>query len=228
VPKSIQQKSVNYLVDEVLTYPEWLFGNDIFTKIYPVKNSPNGYYEFAPLELLKNYQSYVFWDMLSEERLARMYENEALNGKRAYTALDMLNQINDALFAKTRRGQTLTIQERVAQKGYVDALIIASDRGAARKEKKSIAQIDLEPKVGEHYLCSHANCSHNHDVAFTSATRRIKFTQLSRVSDIVSIKRGELLRIRNLLKQKLSITDTATQYHYQDLIMRIDDALKAE
>lgn len=228
VPKSIQQKSVKYLVDEVLTYPEWLFGNDIFTKIYPVKNSPNGYYEFAPLELLKNYQSYVFWDMLSEERLARMYENEALNGKRAYTALDMLNQLNDALFAKTRRGQALTIQERVAQKGYVDALIIASDRGAARKEKKSIVQIDLEPKVGEHYLCSHANCSHNHDVAFTSATRRIKFTQLSRVSDIVSIKRGELLRIRNLLKQKLSITDTATQYHYQDLIMRIDDALKAE
>ena len=48
------------------------------------------------------------------------------------------------------------------------------------------------------------------------------------MSDIVSIKRGELLRIRNLLKQKLSITDTATQYHYQDLIMRIDDALKAE
>ena len=43
-----------------------------------------------------------------------------------------------------------------------------------------------------------------------------------------SIKRGELIRILSLLKSKRHSGDTATQFHYEDVIMRIQTALGQE
>ena len=48
------------------------------------------------------------------------------------------------------------------------------------------------------------------------------------VSDAISVKRGELVRILNLLKGKRRSGDTATQFHYEDVIMRIQTALGQE
>jgi hypothetical protein len=48
---------------------------------------------------------------------------------------------------------------------------------------------------------------------------------MNRVSDDVSVKRGELLRVKELLSKKVKIADEATRFHYQDLILRIEEAL---
>ena len=57
--------------------------------------------------------------------------------------------------------------------------------------------------------------------------RHINFygTQINRVSDAMSVKRGELLRIKDLLQSRLNTQDVATQYHYRDMILRINTAL---
>ena len=43
--------------------------------------------------------------------------------------------------------------------------------------------------------------------------------------DAISVKRGELLRIKKLLQSRLGTSDTATRYHYEDMILRINTAL---
>ena len=67
-------------------------------------------------------------------------------------------------------------------------------------------------------------------VCLSSASRSIDMggTQTARVSDAISVKRGELLRILSLLKGKRRSGDTATQFHYEDVIMRIQTALGQE
>jgi len=50
-------------------------------------------------------------------------------------------------------------------------------------------------------------------------------TQINRVSDAISVKRGELMSILQLLKNKRNISDPATRFHYEDMILRIQTAL---
>lgn len=221
VPKALQADAVKFLCQEVLTYPAWLFSGDIYRRIYPVRQSPDGPYEYAPMELYKNYQGYVLWDMLDDERLARMLENEAQNGDGAYTVSNMLDDIFATLFAPTRRGAPLTVYERIAQKGYIDALIIAADRGVARKEKKSI--VDYYGPMPN--LACDDRCAQMVGRGITTATRRIKYNQLTRVGDQLSLKRAELQRIAALFKQRLNTGDRATKAHYHDMMYRIADAL---
>jgi hypothetical protein len=59
------------------------------------------------------------------------------------------------------------------------------------------------------------------------AHRELNFygSQINRVSDVISVKRGELLRIKELLQSRLGTSDIATRYHYKDLILRINTAL---
>lgn len=229
VSADMQRKAVQFLVEHVFTYPEWLFAAPIYSKVLPTKNSPDGPFEYAPMEIFKYYQSYIFWDLLDEERLSRMYEHEAAHGAKAYTVLDLLDDLHRAIFAKTQARKSLSIHERITQKNYVDALIIASDRNAASKESKKLHEHGYQHQSQQGVcMCGLVHgCAidHEHDRHFENAERRIKFAQLNRSSEVMSSKRGELLRIRKLLAQSQQSGDRATQNHYTDLLMRIDHAL---
>ena len=48
VPADYQRKSVKYLIDEVFTTPEWLFGAKAWDKAYAQRSSPVGQMEYAP------------------------------------------------------------------------------------------------------------------------------------------------------------------------------------
>ena len=50
--------------------------------------------------------------------------------------------------------------------------------------------------------------------------------QSNRTSDAVSVKRGELLRVRELLQKRVNTTsDLAARYHYTDVLLRINTGL---
>ena len=72
VEKEKQQAALRFLLDEVLCYPKWLFDPEIAQYTYLLKNTPLGVVENAPTQVLKNAQAYVFWDLLSNNRLIRM------------------------------------------------------------------------------------------------------------------------------------------------------------
>ena len=215
VDKERQRQSVQFLLDEVLCFPEWLFGNDEAKQIYVLQNTPKGTYEMEPGMLLKNTQNYVLWDLLSNERLVRMYQNEWINGDKAFSAVDMMQMLHNHIFRKTIASQKLNVMERSLQKSFVDALITAA------AEQESI-KLNSKKLIDDH--CAQMPCERE---LASSRSRIITMTntQISRNSDALSVKRGELIQIMSLLKNRRSTGDLSTRMHYEDVILRIQTAL---
>lgn len=212
VPKHLQKKSVEFLIRETITDTDWLFESDLNKYTFPLKSSPAGYIENAPSLLLKNAQSYIYWDLLSNNRLIRMSENEYQNGEDAFTPVELMDMLYDGVFKNSGRRKKLTVKERFIEKGLVDALIQAVSEDAATKGgKKSLTNsINIDNKA-----------------AVSDVIRNISFygSLANRISDAISAKRGLLLKIRETVQQGTKSKDRATRYHYKDLLLRIDSAL---
>ena len=228
VEKEKQQAALKFLMDEVLTYPKWLFDTEVGQYTYLLRNTPIGKQENAPTQILKNAQAYILWDLLGNTRLMRMIENESVNGKKAFTVVELMDGLHKNIFGITERGGIPNVMERSLQKNCLDALLTAAAEPEAVKINKKIAN--------EHFLLDHTtpfcSCYAAEQRALRQedrmgAPRVLNFygSQLNRISDAISVKRGELLRIKKLLQNRLGTSDTATRYHYEDMILRINTAV---
>ena len=231
VDKKLQKDALRFLMEEVLTYPEWLFGAEITDYTYILRNTPIGVMEEHPNYALRNQQNYVLWDLLQNERIMRMLENEYANGKEAFTAYEMMDMLHRHIFASTIRDKKLNVMERSLQKSFVDALITAAAKDQGLKLNKTIADSYekhplLDSEENRCICCEEAMLQRG----LSSAPRTIKISsaQIERTSDAISVKRGELMKIMTLLKKKLANNDKATRLHYIDIISRIQDALELE
>lgn len=61
VEKEKQQAALKFLMDEVLTYPKWLFDTEVGQYTYLLRNTPIGKQENAPTQILKNAQAYILF-----------------------------------------------------------------------------------------------------------------------------------------------------------------------
>ena len=127
----------------------------------------------------------------------------------------MMQMLHNHIFRKTIAGQKVDVMERSLQKSFVDALITAA------AEQEGI-KINSKKLIGETGLCYLDDFELSN-----SRSRTISMTnsQISRTSDALSVKRGELIRIMNLMKSRRNIGDLSTQMHYDDVILRIQTAL---
>lgn len=227
VEKEKQEASLDFLLNEVLCYPRWLFDTEISDYTFLLRKNPTGVIEYAPSQILKNTQGYIFWDLLSNDRLMRMLENELKNGKKAFTVVEMMDKMHNSIFATTIKGGTPDVMERNLQKGFLDALITAAAESEGIKINKQLTATSGNP-----YLFHHTPwCSHDEfaieQAERMGAKRELSFYggQVNRISDAISVKRGELLRIKKLLESRRNTSDTAARYHYDDMILRINTAL---
>ena len=206
VEKERQRQAVQFLLDEVLCFPQWLFGDEQAKQLFLLRKTPMGTYEQDPSMLLKNAQNYILWDLLVNERLVRMYQNEWVNGDKAFSAVEMMQMIHQHIFRKTISGQKLNVMERSLQKSLVDALVTAASELEAFKSTKKLT---------------------DGQALADSRSRTIDMTnhQISRTSDALSVKRAEMMRILKLLKSRRTTGDLSTQMHYDDVILRIQTAL---
>lgn len=158
-----------------------------------------------------------------------MYQNEWENGDQAFTAVEMMDMVHQSLFRKTIAGQKLNVMERSLQKSLLDALITAAAESEGVKINKSLVE-EEEGNAGLSGLSGLfglSGCYSDSGSLDSSAPRTLDITmkQVSRTSDAISLKRGELLRILRLCKSKANTGDTATQMHYDDMALRIQTAL---
>lgn len=208
---------------------------------YLVVNSPVGRIENAPVYMLNNVRSYVLWDLLSDNRIMRMYENVDANGNKAFAPSEMMDMMHKQIFGPTIAGKTLTKDERSIQKNYVDALMIAANENMGLKDAKRAIH-----DGGENHIHAHADYPGDKDVLSllslesplkcydcmaagerTAGRRHINFygSHANRISDAISLKRNELLRILRLLKSRIPSASRDTRSHYEDLVMRINSSL---
>lgn len=227
VPADYQRKSVRYLIDQVFILPEWLFGAEAWDKSYPQRSSPVGQMEYAPYNFARELQYTVYYSLLRDERLLRMYEVEARQGRgrQTYTPEQMLDDITRAVFIRPG-ARTLTLYERMSQKNYIDALIVSSNITMVKTTKMGSK---LHDGNGCCSLMSDAPELHleplprPEDIGVATARN---YELMQRVSETTSAKRSEMRRLLTLVQSRFQSGDQATRNHYRDLELRLKEALR--
>lgn len=220
VEKERQRDAVKYLSEEVFVVPEWLFGAEVWKKSYPVRLSPAGEVEYSPYNTARELQYATFYDLLKDDRLMRMYEAETMLGKKkVYTPEEMFADLHKVVFKGTLQGRTLTLYERMTQKNFIDAIIVSSNKAVEKTTKKALHHAsgccDFAVRQAAFELPQQEEVQ----------LRNLQFSSMGRVSEAVSVKRGALIHVLRLAEKNQNSGDVATRQHYQDLIVRIKEAL---
>ncbi|WP_180979180.1 zinc-dependent metalloprotease [Hoylesella timonensis] len=220
VEKDKQRQALQFLLDEVLSEPKWLFDTPLSKLTYLQRKTPLGVEEQQPFYMLKNQQNYILWDLLNNDRLMRMYENEYENGKKAFTPVEFMDMLHRHIFRTTLAAKSPNLLERNLQKSFIDALITAAAEGEGVKINKKLYENSFFDQLDKRLGCQE-------ETYLSSKSRNIQMTntQVTRNSDALSLKRGEMIRVMKLLKSRLHRSDTTTRLHYEDVILRIQTAL---
>lgn len=112
VPKEHQQRALNFLQDELFSTPEWMLEEEILNKI-----------DFTvSVEKIRGLQTRTLNNLLSFDRLARMMENEAINGNEAYDILTFMESLTDGIWSELDRNRDIDTYRRNLQRAHVDRL----------------------------------------------------------------------------------------------------------
>lgn len=226
VPKAMQIKSLEFLKQEVMEVPDWLFSKDLLLKTFPIKDSPAGPYEYGPYNVRREFQYGILYSLVSQERLLRMMEMEVMLGKDSvYTANELLKEVRETVFAKTQRRKTLSITDRMLQQNYVDVLLVSTDKMLEKITKTSLQDNKLKMQ-NQLQVCDFSNDGKSVVGAEETSLRNIQVSSMGRTSDVAAAKRSELLQILTILEKNKGRGDDATKGHYLDLILRIRQSLR--
>lgn len=114
VPRQRQKAAVKWLIDNVMVEPTWLTPPSIVGKL----NSSSGF------GTISGAQSRTINGLLNNARLARMLDNETMNGPAAYSVLEMMNDLRGAVWSElSAPAPTVNRYRRSLQRGYVTTLI---------------------------------------------------------------------------------------------------------
>lgn len=185
-PKARQKEAVEFLLKEAFTTPEWMIDREILSRIEPA----------GVVDRIRGYQERTLRNVLDFSRLARMIENETLNGDKAYSVMEMLDDMRGSVWSEMYQAKQPDTYRRNLQRVYVEQMIDLME-----KEHPKL------PKVFENFIAyTPVNVSQ-------SDIRPIARGELSRLERDIK---------RNLPRMR----DTLTRYHYEDLLARIDAVLR--
>ena len=225
VPKSIQVEAMNYLKKQIFNLPEWLFNPALLSSTFAIKDTPLGPFEYGPYNLKREQQSSLMYNLVADDRLLRLLEMESIYGKdNIYTVTELLREIRETSFKQTLKGKSLSLDERMTQQNYVDALLVSADKLMEKVNKKA-----LQPLVKNNLpeLCDLTPRAFKDNTTVKGdELRYIHVSSMTRTSDVASAKRGELMKILTLLEKNKTNGDEETRSHYMDLILRIRQSLK--
>jgi len=112
VSKDHQKACVNFLNNHLFNTPYWMIEKDILNKI-----------EFAGMtNRIRTVQSSYLNNILDFGKMARMIENEALNGNNAYTLENFMNDVKNGIWSELRSGKKIDVYRRNLQRTYIQRL----------------------------------------------------------------------------------------------------------
>ena len=112
VKKSHQKKCMNFLHEQLFDTPTWMIDNNILNKI-----------EFAGItNRIRSTQSRTLNSILDFGKMARLIENEAINGKTAYTLIDMMSDLKKGIWKELYSNKTIDVYRRNLQLAYLDRI----------------------------------------------------------------------------------------------------------
>tara|TARA_B100000161_G_scaffold148884_1_gene105977 strand:+ start:375 stop:2834 length:2460 start_codon:yes stop_codon:yes gene_type:complete len=112
VSKEHQKACVNFLNNHLFNTPYWMIEKDILNKI-----------EFAGMtNRIRTVQSSYLSNILDFGKMARMIENEALNGNNAYTLENFMKDVKNGIWSELRNGKKIDVYRRNLQRTYIQRL----------------------------------------------------------------------------------------------------------
>ena len=146
-PRDKQERAMEFLQTQLFETPEWLIDQEIFNKI----ESDGG------IERIRSMQVRTLNNLLDFGRMARLMENEEVNGREGYGLLEMMTDLRKGLFEELPRGRTIDRYRRNLQRAYVERLeyimnneqrsLPAAFRRFAGQSSVDVAQSDIRPIV---------------------------------------------------------------------------------
>ena len=185
VPKDHQQASMDFLQEQLFETPEWLLDKELFGKIQ--------YSGF--IERVRGMQVRALNNVMSLGKMARLIENEELNGRDAYTLLEMMRDMRNGVWSELRTGRSIDTYRRNLQKAHIDRLEYLMKAENQRKL----------PDFGGYRKSTAVNTSQ-------SDIRSIARAELNNLRRTVRAAIGRT-------------GDTMSLYHLRDVLERIDNIL---
>ena len=182
VPTDHQKKCMEFIQTQLFETPEWLLDQEIFNKVQ----------YSGSVERIRALQVGTLNNILHLGKMARIIENETMNGKGAYGLLEMMRDMRRGIWSETRNGRKIDTYRRNLQKAHIDRLEYLM---TAENQKK-------QPALGGYRKSTVVNTSQ-------SDIRSVARAELN------NLKRD----IRNGLSR---ISDSMSRYHLQDALERID------
>ena len=122
VKKSRQQNCMNFLHNQLFKTPKWMINKEILNKI-----------EFAGItNRIRSTQSRTLNSLLDFGKMARLIENEAINGKNAYSLIEMMTDLRKGIFNEVYKNKTIDVYRRNLQLAYLDRIsyLMSNEQGS--------------------------------------------------------------------------------------------------
>lgn len=190
-PKAMQKAALDFLNRQVFRTPSWLIDKNIWNKI----NAP------GTSDPLASAQEAALAGVLSADRMNRMqFCVDRFGAENAYSALDMINDLQNDLFSELKSNKAIDSYRRMLQKSYVDKL----------------DNLINPPAAGNITV-----------IGFPTGGRTNPYASgLNNRSDVYSIAKAQLVQLRGqVTAAAAAATDRMSKIHLQDLADKIKKAL---
>ncbi|MFD2530216.1 MULTISPECIES: zinc-dependent metalloprotease [Polaribacter] len=112
VDKAHQKAALKFVINQLFKTPTWMLDKDLFSKTQ----------SSGALERVRSLQVRTLNSLLSADRMARMIENETLNGAKAYNLVSMFSDVRKGIWSELYSGRTIDTYRRNLQKAHVERL----------------------------------------------------------------------------------------------------------
>ena len=112
VAKATQKQALQFVTNELFKTPKWMLDQNIFSKT-----------EFSgSVERVRGLQVRTLNNILDAGRMARMIENETMNGTQAYSLIQMMSDLRKGVWTELYNGRAADTYRRNLQRAYLDRL----------------------------------------------------------------------------------------------------------
>jgi len=112
VSKDKQRKSLQFVNNELFKTPTWMLDKNIIGKT-----------EYTgTVERIRRLQERTLNNILDLGRMARVIENETLNGSDAYTLISLMSDLRKGVWSELRTGRKIDTYRRNLQRAHIDRL----------------------------------------------------------------------------------------------------------
>jgi len=112
VPEADQRRALQFLNEQAFTPPTWIIDEDILGRIENV----------GTVERMRGLQVRTLNRVLDPGRMQRLIENEARNGREAYSLGEMMGDLRGGVWTELQTGGAINVYRRNLQRGYLERI----------------------------------------------------------------------------------------------------------